>query len=308
MKAKSNVLIALRNILKHNSTRLTPIYKSNGSANATGDNLEFFIKDMFCWNALQYSYQEQKEMEYKKLFSWTGDSTHFPDLIIKGGAGIESKKVNDDSYSTVPLNSSYPKDYITSETQNYPKDSLKNEPILDWDTKPVIYAIGNLNTKNPQNLNQLKSLWFVYGNTMVPKNQYYQEIIKGIRNSIQKSAQSNIDWIKSKELARVHGIDKLKRTNMRVRGMYELQHPEKIFNKYINNITIPKNKSKIYVVILDSDLNELIQDMDQEWENLSKELDTYKTAGNLFVKNINLPDPNGIKSNLPATIFVGYTN
>ena len=42
MKAKTNVLIALRNILKHNSTRLTPIFTSNGSANQVGDNLEYF--------------------------------------------------------------------------------------------------------------------------------------------------------------------------------------------------------------------------------------------------------------------------
>ena len=68
MKAKTNVLIALRNILKHNSTRLTPLFKSSGSANAVGDNLEYFIKDMFCWDALQYTYADQKEAEYKKTF------------------------------------------------------------------------------------------------------------------------------------------------------------------------------------------------------------------------------------------------
>ena len=98
MKAKTNVLIALRNILKHNSTRLTPIFTSNGSANQVGDNLEYFIKDMFCDAALQYTYADQKEKEYKKLLSWTGDSSHFPDLIVQGGVGVESKKVNDNSY------------------------------------------------------------------------------------------------------------------------------------------------------------------------------------------------------------------
>lgn len=307
MKAKTNVLIALRNILKHNSTRLTPIFKSNGSANAVGDNLEYFIKDMFCWDALQYTYADQKETEYKKLLSWTGDSSHFPDLIIQGGVGVESKKVNDTSYSTIPLNSSYPKDYVTRNTQNYPLDSLYFEPDVDWKSKPIIYAVGNLNTKNMNKKYQLISLWFAYGNTMVPNNDYYKNIIRSIRTSI-KSANSNITLKKSKELARAHGVDKLGRTNMRVRGMYELEHPEKIFKEYIEDVEIPLNKSRVYVVMLDSELQNIITDMGDEWKNLSKELEHYKSIGNLIEKKIIIPNPNKIENSLPATIFIAYTD
>lgn len=307
MKAKTNVLIALRNILKHNSTRLTPIFKSNVSANAVGDNLEYFIKDMFCWDALQYTYADQKEAEYKKLLSWTGDSSHFPDLIVQGGVGVESKKVNDNSYSTIPLNSSYPKDYVTRNTQNYPSDSLIYEPDVDWDKKPIIYAVGNLNTKNLNKKYQLISLWFAYGNTMVPNNKYYQKIIQGIRGSI-KNTNSDIQLIDSKELARAHGVDKLGRTNMRVRGMYELEHPAKIFHKYINDIEAPLNKSKVYVVMLDSELENIINDMDKEWLSLSSDFDHYKATGNLIERKINIPDPNNIETTLPATIFIAYTD
>ena len=307
MKAKTNVLIALRNILKHNSTRLTPIFTSNGSANQVGDNLEYFIKDMFCDAALQYTYADQKEKEYKKLLSWTGDSSHFPDLIVQGGVGVESKKVNDNSYSTIPLNSSYPKDYITRNSQNYPKDSLYYEPDVDWKRKPIIYAVGNLNTKNLNKKYKLISLWFAYGNTMVPNNDYYKKIINGIRSSI-KEANSDIKLIDSKELARAHGVDKLGRTNLRVRGMYELEHPAKIFEKYISDIKVPLNKSKVYVVMLDSELRNIISDMDTEWQSLSDELDQFKAIGNLIEKKINIPDPNNPDSTLPATIFIAYTD
>lgn len=305
MKSKTNVLIALRNILKHNSTRLTPIFESTGSANKVGDNLEFFVKDMFCWDALQYTYVDQKEKEYEKVFSWTGDSKHFPDLIIKGGAGVESKKVNNNSYGTIPLNSSYPKDYITRTTQNYPEKSLDKEPNDDWNRKSVIYAIGNLDTKNQEN--RLISLWLVYGNTIVPNSDFYKKIIESIRTSIKK-ASSGKKLTDSNELARVTGVDRLGRTNMRVRGMYELKHPAKIFKDYIADIPVIDNKSKIYVVILNSELVNIINDMGNEWENLSKELDQYKKNGLLFEKKIELPDPNKPDNKLPATIFVAYTN
>lgn len=307
MKAKTNVLIALRNILKHNSTRLTPLFKSNGSANAVGDNLEYFIKDMFCCDALQYSYVDQKEVEYKKLLSWTGDSSHFPDLIVQGGVGVESKKVNDTSYGTIPLNSSYPKDYVTKNSQNYPKKSLIYETNADWVRKPIIYAIGNLNTKNVKKEFQLISLWFAYGNTMVPNNKYYQDIISGIRSSI-KEANSDIKLKKSKELARVQGIDKLGNTNMRVRGMYELEHPARIFNRYIKDIALPKDKSKIYVVMLDSELQNIITDMDEKWNSLANDLNYYKANKKLFERKIKIPDPNNIKDTLPATIFIACTD
>ncbi|TSO26378.1 NgoPII family restriction endonuclease [Lactobacillus sp. LL6] len=273
MRAKTNVIIALKNILDHNSTRLTPIYKSNGSVNATGDNLEFFVKDMFCKEAMQYSYEDQKQKEYMKYLSWTGDSSHFPDLIVQGGVGVESKKLNNDSKSTIALNSSYPKDYITRYTQNYPLNSLYFEPDVDnLNKKPVIYAIGNLNTNKKDYLdNQLISLWFVYGNTIVPNSNYYKNIIKGIRDSI-KNVNSNIKIEDSKELARVKGVDKLSRTNMRVRGMYELEHPAKIFESYVKSFKVPKGKSKIFVVILQSDLDEIKRDMEDKWDILSNEL------------------------------------
>ena len=121
---------------------------------------------------------------------------------------------------------------------------------------------------------------------MVPNNDYYKKIINGIRSSI-KEANSDIKLIDSKELARAHGVDKLGRTNLRVRGMYELEHPAKIFEKYISDIKVPLNKSKVYVVMLDSELRNIISDMDTEWQSLSDELDQFKAIGNLIEKKIN---------------------
>lgn len=88
----TNVLVALKNILDRNSSVLTPIFRSNGSANAAGDSLEFFVKDMFCTGASQYQHEHEKMRKYNEYLSWTGNSSNFPDFIIKGGVGVEPKK------------------------------------------------------------------------------------------------------------------------------------------------------------------------------------------------------------------------
>lgn len=306
MKAKTNVLIALANILDRDSTRLTPIFRSNGSANAAGDSLEYFVKDMFCTGAEKYQYDHEKDKEYKKYLSWSGDSKHFPDLIVDGGVGVEPKKVNNTSKGKIALNSSFPKDYIYPDTQNIP---TKDNGYLEcgWTRKPIIYAVGNLNTKKGEDENKLISLWLVYGNTFVADNDSYKTLVSEVRNAISKNTNADLDG-KSKELARAHGIDPLKYTNLRVRGMYELEHPAKVFESYISDIDFPENKSHIYVVILKSDFDAIKHDMGNEWESLNDKLNNYVKERRLIIKSIEVADPNNLEANLDAVILAGYTN
>jgi len=283
----TNVLVALRNILDRNSCILTPIFRSNGQPNAAGDSLEYFIKDMFCTGASQYQYEHEKLKVYNQYLSWTGNSTNFPDFIIIGGAGVEPKKLNNQSYSTLALNSSYPKDYIYPDSQNLPKN-INEAP---WTKKNVIYVAGNLNTDT----NKLISLWFVYGNTMVADKEVYLKLIEDIRVAIKST---NATLMKSQELARAKGIDPLKASNLRVRGMYELEHPHKVFGNYTTRDDIPKDASKIYIIMLKSD-----------YENLEDKPDfsLQINSGQLKITEINIPDPNDPKKTLVALLYEGYT-
>ncbi|MCJ0916139.1 NgoPII family restriction endonuclease [Mammaliicoccus sciuri] len=291
--ANTNVLIALKNILDRNSSLLTPIFRSNGTVNAAGDSLEYFVKDMFCTGASQYQYEHEKQKVYEKYLTWQGDSKHFPDFIVRDGVGVEPKKVNDNSGSTLSLNSSYPKDYIYPDSQNLPKESLIKES--NWQKKEVIYVVGNLNTKN----NKLISIWMVYGNTFIPNRDVYHELINEIRESISKT---NATLKKSKELARAIGVDPLGNSNLRVRGMYELRHPSNVFGQYIDVNSFPKDSTRIYLVILKKDLDKL------ENNEIQEELSKYYSTGRLIKKEMNIPDPNNVSDKLSAVIFMGYTN
>lgn len=284
----TNVLVALKNILDRNSSILTPIFRSNGSANAAGDSLEFFVKDMFCTGASQYQYEHEKMRKYNEYLSWTGNSSNFPDFIIKGGVGVEPKKLNNLSYSSLALNSSYPKDYIYPDSQNLPRGINEEE----WERKGVLYVAGNLNTQN----NKLLSLWFAYGNTMVADRSVYLNLIDEIRDAV---ASTNATLIASKELARAKGIDPLKLSNLRVRGMYELEHPHKVFSEYITRDDIPLEASKIYVVMLSDDYNALEEQPD---------FSTHFASGKLKRTEINIPNPNNPTETLEAILFEGWTD
>lgn len=309
--ASTNVLVALNNIFKRNSTRLTPVFRSNGTANATGDSLEFFVKDMFCEEASQYTYQDDKEKVYKKYLSWTGDSSHFPDLIINDGAGVEPKKINGKSTTgTLALNSSFPKDYIYPDTQNVPapgKSGKKEYVETGWTKKPIIYVVGNLNNKKSStNTNGLYSIWFAYGNTFVADNSKYESVISSIRNAIDKDVNAPLEH--SKELGRLRGIDNLKLTNLRIRGMYELQHPGKVFHEYVDDLKLPDDKSHVFVVMLKREYDHLVKEMKDKWSPVEKSLQGFINKGVLNKLSVKIPDPNNPDQKLDAIIFAGYTN
>lgn len=288
-ESKTNVLIALKNLLDRNSSILTPIFRSNGTANAAGDSLEYFVKDMFCTGASQYQYEAEKERIYDEYLSWKGNATNFPDFIVKGGVGVEPKKLNKLSYSTLALNSSYPKDYIYPDSQNLPTEIAET----GWSKKEVIYVAGNLNNVN----NKLITLWFAYGNTMVADRQNYLNLIDELRLAIKSTNATLND--KSKELARAIGTDPLKNTNLRIRGMYELKHPQEYFKKYITRMDIPDNATRIFLIILVSDFYQIHNRPD---------LTPYIKNGHLSVKIIFIPDPNDPTNTLEAFLYEGWTD
>lgn len=296
MVATTNVLVALKNILDRNSSILTPIFRSNGSVNAAGDSLEFFVKDMFCTGASQYQYEHEKKAVYNRYLSWNGDSKHFPDFIVKNGVGVEPKKLNNTARGSLALNSSYPKDYIYPDSQNLPGVSYIREDS-PWDKKEVIYVVGNLKKET----NKLISLWMVYGNTFVADREIYLNLINEVREAI---AQTNATLQESLELARATGIDPLRRSNLRVRGMYELNHPVTVFGNFIENEdrAFPSDCTRIYLVILSSDLQVL------EASGLSPDFTSFYNSGKLIRKNIGIPDPNNPGASLEAVLFCGYTD
>lgn len=288
----TNTLFAYKNILDHNSTKLPPIISKKGnSSNNQGDSFEIFIKDMYCNTAMQYPHLEDKEQDYKNYLSWLGDSKHFPDMIVRGGEGVEIKKLS--SFGNLSLNSSFPKDYIYPNTQNLAAEIS----TASWTKKNIVYATCNVPNKN-NTQDKCTTVWLAFGNTFVADKQVYLKMINGIRSGA-KSANKQASFVKSQELARIKNVDLKKHTNLRVRGMWELTNPEKIFGEYLNktNFSIPAGATRVNMIILDSDFQNMVQ---PDFENLIKQ-------NRLVITPIDIPDPNK-QGTLTAKLFEGYTD
>ncbi len=153
-----------------------------------------------------------------------GNQNNPPDIIVKNGDAIEVKKI-ESLLSAIALNSSYPKNKLYADDSRI-TNNCKNCEINDWNRKDIIYSIGIA----PKGTNQLKAIWFVYGDCYAANNEIYKRIADKI--SIGISEISDVELAKTNELAGVKKVDPLGITNLRVRGMWHIQNPIKVFKDF----------------------------------------------------------------------------
>lgn len=105
----------------------------------------------------------------------------------------------------------------------------------------LFYLINEINLKDPKDLiycigqsteSKLRSLWMVYGCIYAAKDETYDRIKSKISEGIKEIP--NIVFSKIKELGRVNQIDPLGITSLRIRGMWQIENPRKVFH-YLHN-------------------------------------------------------------------------
>jgi len=217
----SNILNAIHNLAETKITKLIEHY-NNGSGNRVtnvGDALERYIQDLFA-NTLNEADEEQRNIKISKIFSYQGNTTNPPDSMLMNGDAIEVKKIESHSAS-LALNSSFPKQKLFNDDSRITPACKTCE---DWTEKDIIYAIGHTNKK------EVKHLWLVYGSCYCADRSIYENIANKITSGIESIP--NVELAKTNELARANKVDPLGITYLRVRGMWGIEHPSKVF-KYI---------------------------------------------------------------------------
>lgn len=216
----SNLLKAIRSIVDNPITEVTRFYAGRNRANSVGDALENYIKDVFS-GTINETDEAKRLHKIADVFSWSGNQNQPPDLILKNSDAIETKKIQSPD-AALALNSSYPKSKIYAGTTN--AHHRESEP---WAEKSIIYAIGHTDD------NALKYLWFVYGDCFIADKAIYERI----KNKISEGVNSipDVEFTESKELGKVKKVDPLGITDLRIRGMWHIENPNKIF-RYINPV------------------------------------------------------------------------
>lgn len=264
----TNILEAIFNITQHSTYVIRNHSSGRNRVNNIGDGLETFVKDAFS-NTFQVETEMERLNRYAEEFSWFGNQNHPPDIMIKGGDAIEVKKIQNPT-ANLALNSSYPKSIVVSSSAMITESCRCCE---EWAQKDLIYCVGHTDDRN------LKSLWMVYGNIYAAEPQIYQIVKQKITKGIKEIP--NVELAQTNELGRINRVDPLGITDLRIRGMWQIQNPRRVFN-YIHQ----SSTSNFELVAL-------IPKSKYEKFPLESKIKIEKTASpNLTIKNVQVKDPN----------------
>jgi len=236
----TNLLVAIKNIVINPITNLTAHYNnSSNRVNSEGEALENYIKDIFC-GTVNTTDENQRNQTFSLHFSYLGNQNNPPDIMIRGGDAIEVKKMESNG-SGIALNSSYPKDVLYSDS---PMLTAECKTCETWTKKELLYSVGVA----PKG--KLVSLWFVYGDCYAANKSIYEKIRSAISDGIQ--TLPDIEFAETKELGRVNRVDPLGITYLRIRGMWHIENPSKVFQYVSHQI---ESDFSVYALLLESKYN-----------------------------------------------------
>lgn len=268
---KTNLLVAFLNLIKNPVNDIVRHYISSNRANNMGDSLEYYVKDLFCGQVGIDNINKVNHI-YSNYFSYMGNQNNPPDIIIKNGDAIEVKKI-ESLRSGIALNSSYPKSKLYADSRMITKACKSCEK---WEEKDIIYSIGVC-----QN-NKLKVLWFVYGNCYAANKEIYERIRNKISNGVNEL--QDVEFAKTKELGRVNKVDPLGITFLRVRGMWQIENPVKVFS-YVTSIEEAREFNANAIILKEKYLSF----PDNDRKKLEREISENFTIADIKIKSPNNP-------------------
>lgn len=277
----TNILEAICNIIEQEDYQIRSLYSANNRINNVGEALEEFMKDAFA-NTFEEIGEQEKNEKYSNVFSWLGNQNNIPDFMIRGGDAIEVKKI-EGRKPDIALNSSYPKAKLNILDTN--KACQKCE---EWDQKDLIYSIGHISEDS------LKSLWMIYGTIYAAQKSIYQRIKTTISDGI--SVIPNVEFEETKELGRVNRVDPLGITKLRIRGMWHIQNPKRVF-EYIHPSS-SDNDFELVTIIPTEKYNSFKKSSRARLENMNDD--------NLSITDVRVKNPNN-PANLVDCKLIVYT-
>jgi hypothetical protein len=218
----TNILEAISNLTNIENFDFKEIVIGNNRAISMGAGLEEFVKNSFA-NTLDDNIDSNTKKDiHHKLFSFGGSKNKTPDLMIRNGEAFEIKKT--ESLSTeIQLNSSYPKNKLFATSPLVDSHCIKCE---DWNERDFSYIFGY----TPKGKNYISSLWFIDGEVYAADEDNYLTLKNRLSNILEESNQFNLEI--TKEIGKINGVDPLGITSLRIRGMWLIKHPFKVFSEF----------------------------------------------------------------------------
>ena len=274
----SNIIDAIYNLVTDFSGSLKRENQGLNRANQMGGALEEWVKDLFA-NTLNEENETVRLQKLSETFSYLGNQNNPPDMILKNNDAIEVKKVIGKD-ATLALNSSYPKHKLFANSPLLTQECKNCEP--DWVEKDLIYIVGVVPKNQP-----LHSLCMVYGVDYAANHQIYERVRHTIATGIQHIP--NVEFTETNELAKVKKIDPLGITDLRVRGMWSIASPFKVFD-YIYQLDSEKSFNFMCLINLEKY---------QSFSNVSK----IEQLPELEIRDVQIKNPNNPAQLKPAKLI-----
>ena len=240
----SHVLTAIKNILAGQHFSLNDQAVGGNRVNRQGEAFEVFMRRAFA-NDFTAASEIELTKRTQGIFSYASSGSNPPDLILRGGDAIEIKKF-EKAVSTIQLNSSYPKAFLDSDYALLTEECRRCEP--NWIRKDLIYVLAVIQSK------KIQELWFVDGACYAASSEVYESVFERIKTSVHSSIGLDVT---NSELGRIINVDPLQRTQLRIRGMWIMEHPRVAFA----SLFTPSKKTRlsIRVVLCESKYQNFVQ-------------------------------------------------
>lgn len=278
---ETNILKAINNISKLKSFKLTELYSGQNRMNNVGTALEYFVRDIFC-SSIDVVGLEEKNKKHSEYLSYLGNQNNPPDFIVKNGDAVEVKKIIG-LVGSLALNSSYPKSKLHSDDTRI-LQSCRDCDSGNWSKKDIIYSVGSVSES------KLKTLWFVYGDCYAADREVYEKTFKVISKKVKE-----IDHLEftteTNEIAGVRKIDPLGITYLRVRGMWGIDTPHKVFGSLAEFSR--ESEFSVFTLMLDEKYNSFPKEDRKEIE----------LNPNIKIKLVEIKSPNNPANYLKARLI-----
>lgn len=264
-----NIVDAIINLVQNPMVELVRHYASQNRANNMGDALEEYIKDLYA-DTVEETDENERNRKISSVFSYLGNASNPPDIMLRnGGDAIEVKKLQ--GVNDLALNSSHPKRKLRIDN---PKINYHCRICEEWLERDMLYIVGVCTSQ------RIKSLCMVYGDEYCADIETYSRIEEGIKSGLQ--SLDNVELADTNELGRLNRVDPLGITNMRVRGMWTISNPLRVFN-YI--YSLDNTKEFNFMALINSD----------KYATLNNWCDLEQLVGkipNLSIVDVNVREPN----------------
>lgn len=212
----ANIINAIIHLIQNPIMDLQESYLGKNRINNVGDALERYVQDLFI-NGFGLN-ENDRNIKISEHFSYLGNASNPPDMMLKDGDAIEVKKIENKN-SDLALNSSHPKAKLFADSSMITTHCKTAE---NWTVKDMLYAVGIVNG------GQLSALAFVYGDDYCAEQEVYENIKNRIKTGVETI--QGVEFTPTKELGKIKRIDPLGITNLRVRGMWHIENPFKVFD------------------------------------------------------------------------------